>query len=520
MLLRLLLLRLLLGSCWIGWVNSHKESGEWSCESDAEIRVEAEFKPGLITLDGHADDWKDIDAFEFSLLPATDPDADKEYTGGKMAVKALHDGNNVFFLLQVDGNYAYTKGDNHKCPSVALMFPIGDEATYHSMGGCKEGTNTCNRKNCKGHEVDIMHFSIGNAIPGRLYGGNPLDNADGNGGDRFGHLVDLYAWNPHCRYLDGLGPSGKKGKWEEALNKVIRRCTIKGMILAPRITGKGHGGTVASMFTQDAQFTIGGSSKMSVAFWYPVDGNSWHGSGHYSVNCDWIPLDISPGNSMLKASTPGSSGDVASAFALLFSTRFSFEILAAMAGDGSKKSKVSTAPPRKINVQKFAETRASELESLHSIVSNRVNNNFRSQRNKRRRTTAYDNQAAKKRHRKRRKLGLFGKASDDLALASEKEPKKVPRRVRRRIELKKNPEIGFATSGDGTKRLRTHVWHAKRFTMSKLWGFHLPLGLHGSGRGSRALLKWYRDRAVVHDGSYYTAIQLEGPEASITFLSS
>lgn len=27
--------------------------------------------------------------------------------------------------------------------------------------------------------------------------------------DRFGHLVDVYAWNPHCRYLDGMGPSGK-----------------------------------------------------------------------------------------------------------------------------------------------------------------------------------------------------------------------------------------------------------------------------------------------------------------------
>ncbi|KAL2341852.1 hypothetical protein Fmac_009792 [Flemingia macrophylla] len=25
---------------------------------------------------------------------------------------------------------------------------------------------------------------------------------------RFGHLVELYAWNPHSRYLDGTGPSG------------------------------------------------------------------------------------------------------------------------------------------------------------------------------------------------------------------------------------------------------------------------------------------------------------------------
>lgn len=87
MLLRLLLLLSVLGSSWIGWVNSHQESGEWSCESDEEIRIEAEFKPGFITLDGHADDWKDIDGLDSSLLPALDPDDDKKYTGGKMTVK-------------------------------------------------------------------------------------------------------------------------------------------------------------------------------------------------------------------------------------------------------------------------------------------------------------------------------------------------------------------------------------------------------------------------------------------------
>lgn len=52
------------------------------------------------------------------------------------------------------------------------------------MGGCKEGTGSCTSKTCKGHEVDIMHFSIGSAIPGRLYGGNHVDNSEGNGGDR------------------------------------------------------------------------------------------------------------------------------------------------------------------------------------------------------------------------------------------------------------------------------------------------------------------------------------------------
>lgn len=147
-----------------------------------------------------------------------------------------------------------------------------------------------------------------------------------------------------------------------------------------------------------------------------------------------------------------------------------------MASAGSNRPQVSSLPPRKINVQKFAEARACELEALHSIVSSRLNNNFRSLRNKRRRTTAHDNKHAKKRNIKRQKSGVDNK---DSASGSKEEQKKVPRRVRRRMELRKNLETGFSASGDGTKRLRTHVWHAKRFTMKKLWGFHLPLGLQG-----------------------------------------
>lgn len=56
---------------------------------------------------------------------------------------------------------------------------------------------------------------------------------------------------------------------------------------------------------------------MSVGFWYPLDGQPWHGSGHYSINCDWVPLDISSGT--LRKSARGGSGNVSSAFALLLS---------------------------------------------------------------------------------------------------------------------------------------------------------------------------------------------------------
>jgi len=153
-----------------------------------------------------------------------------------------------------------------------------------------------------------------------------------------------------------------------------------------------------------------------------------------------------------------------------------------MVAEGTKRPQISSSippPPWKINVQKYAESRALELESLQSIIKNRVNNDYRSQRNKRRRTTAFDNQIARKGcRRKRQKLGIVGKALAESVLEGD-QLKKLPRRVRRRYELKSNPENGFCTSGDGTKRLRTHVWHAKRYAMTKIWGYHLPLCLQG-----------------------------------------
>ncbi|CAH9082580.1 unnamed protein product [Cuscuta epithymum] len=317
----------------IGQVTSHHESGPWTCDSNPDIRVQAEFRPGVVTLDGHVDDWKDVNGTEFSLLPALDPDADKEYSGGKMIIKALHDGKDAFFLLQVGGNFAYTAGDNSKCPSVALMFPIGGNATYHDMGGCEEEPGSCSSKTCHGHGVDIMQFTIGDAIPGRVYGGNPVDTSEENGGDRLGQLVDLYAWNPHCRNFDGVGPSANgssahddwKGAWWHS--SLTNHSGYKKE--DSPYASNAHPGTYYFEFSrplttmghlqQDAQFTIGKSSKISAALWYPVDGKPWHGSAHYSISCDWVSMNIMAGRHSDSAEAVVSSGqDVATALSLLF----------------------------------------------------------------------------------------------------------------------------------------------------------------------------------------------------------
>ncbi|XP_076942337.1 ribonucleases P/MRP protein subunit POP1-like [Bidens hawaiensis] len=189
-----------------------------------------------------------------------------------------------------------------------------------------------------------------------------------------------------------------------------------------------------------------------------------------------------------------------------------------MATDGSKQLKSHAIPPSELLVQKFAESRAPELDSLYSTIASRLNNDFKSQRNKRRRTTGFDNRGSKTRFRKKQKMGSLNQTKSDGNLEKIVN-KALPRHIRRKKELNKNLESGFCISGDGTKRLRTHVWHAKRFTMIKRWGFHLPLGLHGRGKGSRALLKWLKN-GTVHDASYYSAVQLQGSQDSLLSILS
>ncbi|XAR58366.1 hypothetical protein NMG60_11013745 [Bertholletia excelsa] len=333
MISQVLLVLAILGLNRVGQVNSHAETGNWNCDLQSEIRLQAPFMPGIITLDGRVEDWENVDGFEFSLLPALNPDSDEVYKGETMTVKAVHDGNEVFFMLQIGGNYAYSKGENNKCPSVALMFQIGENASYYRMGGCSEEPEKCSNKTCRSHEVDIMHFSIGNAIPGRLYGGNLIDNSAGNGGDRFGHLVDAYAWNPHCRYLDGLGPSGNNSRAQNDWKGVWWHSSLaihSGFVEEDNpYSLQGHKGTYYFEFSrplrtmdclqQDVQFTIGKRSNASVSFWYPEDGKPWHGSGHYIIGCDWVPMDFLSGSPNPLDDQQNSPWSAATAFSLLFS---------------------------------------------------------------------------------------------------------------------------------------------------------------------------------------------------------
>ncbi|XP_062183018.1 ribonucleases P/MRP protein subunit POP1 isoform X2 [Phragmites australis] len=172
-------------------------------------------------------------------------------------------------------------------------------------------------------------------------------------------------------------------------------------------------------------------------------------------------------------------------------------------------------PPRQLEVRRFAAARAGELRSLHAAVSGRLDGSGRSQqpRSSRRRTTGH--LPSKRRRRSGHSAGTRegGRAEEEEERSTS--ARKQSRRVRRRRELAGNPAEGFSVAGDGARRLRTHLWHAKRFSMERRWGFVLPDGAQGRGRGSRSVLKRLKNATVVHDASYFVPIQLDGPEDSL-----
>ncbi|MCO5552715.1 hypothetical protein L7F22_006232 [Adiantum nelumboides] len=106
-----------------------------------------------------------------------------------------------------------------------------------------------------------------------------------------------------------------------------------------------------------------------------------------------------------------------------------------------------------------------------------------------------------------RQMGTFG--VQDIKKTKKK---KLCRSLRRLLDFK---PCGSFISSDGNWRLATHVWHAKRFTIEKQWGYRIPLGRHGRGHGSRSILRWSKSKALLQDCSFISAIQLIGSEEKI-----
>lgn len=162
--------------------------------------------------------------------------------------------------------------------------------------------------------------------------------------------------------------------------------------------------------------------------------------------------------------------------------------------------------PRTLDVQQFANARGAEVQSLYAVLKSNGQGKQEEEdeegaaaggppRHLRRRTTSHSRRRSFFWQRKYKVLKVRevemaetekkneGAAENGAGVKGEsqqeKEEKLPCRRVRRRIELKGDEIGGGGCANDGTQRLVTHVWHAKRFTMTKIWGHWLAEGLPG-----------------------------------------
>ncbi|KAE9347772.1 hypothetical protein PF008_g7665 [Phytophthora fragariae] len=158
--------------------------------------------------------------------------------------------------------------------------------------------------------------------------------------------------------------------------------------------------------------------------------------------------------------------------------------------------------PRVLQVLEFANARAPELQALHELsqhasVSCAVDGKLEAQKNQRRRRAN-----AFKSHKMPQRLRSAPKA----------QPKQPTDSLRcRKHERRPHKLLQDRTNVADCERplwLPSHLWHAKRMTMSERYGY--ILAMHRADKSVSAALHAVRSKATLYDSSYYGVIELFG----------
>jgi len=230
-----------------------------------------------ITVDGKTGDWASVTAqtvkleqikpaagLEFKPLPAVNA-----------SVKVAVDSERLYVLLEVPDDFDYNPSNLNLSPAVGVMFRIDAAAPPH-MGAKEE-----NQKTSLGM-VDIWHWEL-ECAPGAMSG---QQSGGTSGNDSPCNFDDEYATTPEDREDDDKENS-LAGVWEHT----------------GRALGAGATGTwifemsrrLSTAESQDAQFTLGGTVYMALAYWDADEqpGTGWSDEGHLtSANADWIEVKL------------------------------------------------------------------------------------------------------------------------------------------------------------------------------------------------------------------------------------
>ncbi|WRT66655.1 uncharacterized protein IL334_003614 [Kwoniella shivajii] len=169
--------------------------------------------------------------------------------------------------------------------------------------------------------------------------------------------------------------------------------------------------------------------------------------------------------------------------------------------------------PGMIQVEKFAETRALEIHAFQTAIkvaaaqgSTRA---FQSlPRHLRRRAASHNPRRVPKRLRSRAAAEID---SGDTIAKKHRKIFRLRRKGTLRDHLSRTEQ--FALRQKNKTWLPTHMWHAKRYHMTNLWGYRLPIT--PTLKSFRPAYRAGRRKAIGSDTSYHGIIELEGAREEI-----
>lgn len=228
-----------------------------------------------IVVDGDAADWGDVAGLSLTLEPIVER-ADDPLESKDVTIRMAHDSEMLYVLFGVEDDYDWVADDAHLSGAAAVMFPV-------DAGGPHMGSEDESGEPSAGM-VDIWHWELDCAAgePNGGGAGHPAGEGSDPGNDSVCNMDDEWATDAETREDDNTatGENSMTGVWWHTNPVDDAPGTWYFEISRPLQTGD----------EQDAQFTIGESTLLALAYWDADFGpDGWDDSTHVqSANQGWI----------------------------------------------------------------------------------------------------------------------------------------------------------------------------------------------------------------------------------------
>ncbi len=230
-----------------------------------------------ITVDGDPSDWATIDGLDIELEPIEE-EVGKGPENRDATVKFAHDDENIYALVTVDDDYNFDPNNAHFSAAVAVMFNI--DGAPHMGADDDAGENSVGM-------VDIWHWEL-DCASGEQSGGavNPAGDGSDPGNDSVCNLDDEWATDSDNREDDNTatGENSLLGVWSHSNPVEDGEGQWYFELSRPLQTGD----------EQDAQFTVGDTAELAIAYWDPdFSPEGWDGDHHVqSAELGWIGVNL------------------------------------------------------------------------------------------------------------------------------------------------------------------------------------------------------------------------------------